>query len=239
MAELRLPPGPTELLEAVRKPLGHHLGGEHHLIFGGGTALAARWAHRHSTDVDLYASHRPFRRMSEFDLIRDLDEHTAGRARLYLDHDFAQIDLPGGHVSVDTSFALTAQPRSRDTIHGTAVGAYSNAEILARKLVYRMLGQGRYVSRDLYDLAVGRHKHPAALKVAFNTVHPSNLFVLQRGLDELDQASIDRDSRPLLQPAFPHDAANSLVVLRHLVAQEIERRNPPKPPRSVSHSPTR
>lgn len=35
MAELRLPSGPAELLQAVRKPLGYHLGGEHHLTLGG------------------------------------------------------------------------------------------------------------------------------------------------------------------------------------------------------------
>ena len=54
MAKLDLPAGPAELLEAVRKPLGHHLGGEHRMRLGGGTALAARWRHRHSTDVDLF-----------------------------------------------------------------------------------------------------------------------------------------------------------------------------------------
>ena len=32
-------------------PLSEHLGGEHHIRLAGGTALAARWAHRHSTDV--------------------------------------------------------------------------------------------------------------------------------------------------------------------------------------------
>ena len=46
MAELDLPRGPRELLETVRNPLGYHLGGEHHLTLGGGTALAARYHRR-------------------------------------------------------------------------------------------------------------------------------------------------------------------------------------------------
>ena len=54
MAKLDLATGPAESLEAVRKPLGHHLGGAQKMRFGRATALAARWRHRHSTDVDLF-----------------------------------------------------------------------------------------------------------------------------------------------------------------------------------------
>ena len=63
MAELRLPEGPAELFEAVRETIGEYLGGEHHMRLGGGTALAARWAHRHSTDVDLFTDPEPYARL--------------------------------------------------------------------------------------------------------------------------------------------------------------------------------
>lgn len=46
MAGLDLPTGPAEVLEEIRRPLGRHLGGEHRMRLGGGTALAARWRHR-------------------------------------------------------------------------------------------------------------------------------------------------------------------------------------------------
>ena len=49
VADLPLPQGPDGLLDAVRTPLARAFGGEHHLRVGRGTALAARWQHRHST----------------------------------------------------------------------------------------------------------------------------------------------------------------------------------------------
>ena len=52
-----------------------------------------------------------------------------------------------------------------------------------------------------------------------------NLFVIQRGLSELDQASVVRDSRSLLHPAHPGEAADFLAIVRRLVEREIDRRN--------------
>ena len=49
MAEYHLPAGPAELLETARQTIGKYLGGEHHVRLRRGTALAARWGHRHST----------------------------------------------------------------------------------------------------------------------------------------------------------------------------------------------
>ena len=63
MAEYDLPTGPAELFAAVRGTIGDHLGGERHMLLGGGTALAMRWAHRHSTDVDLFTSTEAFGRL--------------------------------------------------------------------------------------------------------------------------------------------------------------------------------
>ena len=59
MAELDLPRGPRELFHAIREPLARAFGGEENIRFGGGTALAARWAHRHSVDVDLFVEADP------------------------------------------------------------------------------------------------------------------------------------------------------------------------------------
>lgn len=65
MAEYHLPEGPAELLETARRTIGKYLGGEHHLRLGGGTALAARWGHRHSTDVDLFVTPKAFKGLFE------------------------------------------------------------------------------------------------------------------------------------------------------------------------------
>ena len=226
MAELDIPRGPRELLEAVRDPLGYHLGGEHHLTLGGGTALAARWSHRHSTDVDLTVDHEIHLRLPASGFRDDLARHIDGRAYLTFHQGLTRIDLPAGEITVDSSYPTTTRPRSADTVRGTLIGVHTTAEILARKIIYRILDKAAFLSRDLYDLAVARHQDPAALKTAFDTVHPPNLFVIQRGLSELDQVSVVRDSRPLLHPAHPGEAADFLAIVQRLVEREIDRRNP-------------
>ena len=59
------------VLEAIRKPLGYHVGCEHYIRLGGGTALAARWRHRHSTDVDLFVD--PAAYAAFFTLLRKME----------------------------------------------------------------------------------------------------------------------------------------------------------------------
>lgn len=227
MAELDLPRGPRKLLESVRNPLGYHLGGEHHLTLGGGTALAARWAHRHSTDVDLFVDHDIHLRLPASGFRDDLAHTIDGHAYLTFHQGLTRILLPAGEVSVDSSYPITTQPRSADTVRGTQIGVHTNAEILARKLGYRILGESAFLSRDLYDLAVAHHLDAAALETAFDIIHPPNLFVIQRGLSELDQATVVRDSRSLLHPAHPGEAADFLAIVQRLVEREIDRRNPP------------
>lgn len=142
------------------------------------------------------------------------------------------------HHFVKADYRTRTMAKLPDTVRGTRIGVHTNAEILARKLVYRILGEAAFLSRDLYDLAVARHQDPAALKTAFDTVHPPNLFVIQRGLSELDQVSVVRDSRPLLHPAHPGEAADFLAIVQRLVEREIDRRNPPTPPHHISPSRT-
>ena len=115
MAKLDLPTGPAELLEAVRKPLGHHL--------GGGTALAARWRHGHSTDVDLFVDPSDDERLfrSEQQFRADLELHTRGARNIAIEPGLARIVLSdGGEISVSTSPSLTAYPVSNDTVRGTS-----------------------------------------------------------------------------------------------------------------------
>lgn len=137
VAKLDLPTGPAELLEAVRKPLGHHLGGELEMRLGGGTALAARWRHRYSTDVDLFVHPADYEGLfkSEQWFRADLELHARSARNIVIEPGFARIVLPdGGEISVSTSPSLTAHPVSGDTVRGTSVPLETTAEILAKKL---------------------------------------------------------------------------------------------------------
>lgn len=233
MAEYDLPSGPAELLEAVRKPLGYHLGGEHHLRLGGGTALAARWAHRHSTDVDLYVDHRIHQRLFVSGLPADLHQLTNGRALVTSAPDLTRIDLPDGEITVDSAHSRTERPRSRDTVRGTAIGMDTNAEILARKLAYRMLGSPGFIAGDLYDLAVARRHDAEGLATALDTLPRDNIVSLQRVLRAIDQDHLNTSTRPLLRPTHPHEAAHSVTILHRELDRYLADRPPPAHDRDI------
>ena len=237
MAELRLPRGPDELLAAIRKPLAYHLGGEHHLTLGGGTALAMRWAHRSSIDLDFTADYAINDRLPASGLRTDIDRITGGKGYVTFTPGLTRIDLPGGEITVDASYSLTRYPRSDDTIAGTQIGLHTNAEILARKLGYRILAEGRYLARDLYDLAVARQADPQTFTTALDTCHPDSLAGLRRNLARLDQAHIVSHSPPLLDPTHPRAASDFLDILERAIDRHLGDRDPPAPPRDPS--PTR
>ena len=117
MAEYDLPAGPAELFEAVRDTLGGYLGGQHLMRLGGGTALAARWAHRHSTDVDLFIGSAPYERLfTERRSFRDHVQRQLGAHAVDIDSGIATIHFRQndqlGEVTLATSPPLTRLPAS-------------------------------------------------------------------------------------------------------------------------------
>ena len=232
MAELDLPAGPAELLEAVRRPLADHLGGEPNILLGGGTALAARWAHRHSTDVDLFVDPADYKRLfhHEARFTRDLSLHAPEARQIDIEPGFLKIAFgAAGHVSVSSSPWLTPDPRSADTVCGSRIPVETTAEILAKKLRYRMIHNERIVPRDLYDLAVARRLDPRALETAFSQLKTDHLQHIETRLHYLTPGWLRRHPEPLLRPANPEDAANAHAIVRRMVQQRIRSRIPPRP----------
>ncbi len=236
MADLSLPPALAELFEVVRQPLGYYLGGEHHLTLGGGTALAMRWAHRRSVDLDFTADYAINDRLPVSGLRADI-ERRAGYVTFNPGN--TRIDLPAGEITVDASYSLTKRPRSADHISGTRIALHTNAEILARKLGYRILAEGRYLSRDLYDLAVARRADPEAFTTTLNTFQPDILTHLRQNLEHLDQDHITSHTPPVLDPTYSREASDFVGILSHALGRHLNDRNPPAPPRNRSPAPTR
>lgn len=239
MAELDLPRGPAELLEAVRKPLADHLGGEQNICLGGGTALAARWTHRHSTDVDLFTGHEAYanlyRNSDRFSA--DVELHTRAVEQLGVGHRYTLIALRDGEITVLATTSLTDQPVSGDTVRGTRVPLETNAEILAKKLTYRLAEYHIFVPRDLYDIAVARRLDPEALDTALAAIPPPSLDDIRNELDLLPPGWADEHRQPLQQPAYAHEATNSVAIVRRVIGRHLDGRDPPTPPRSTSPSP--
>ncbi len=237
MAELDLPRGPAELLEAVRKPLADHLG-EHRIRLGGGTALAARWAHRHSTDVDLFVDHTTyeglFRNRHRFSA--DIELHTGTVEQLGVGPGYTIIVLQDGEITVLATPSFTDQPVSGDTVRGTRVALESNAEVLAKKLAHRLATYYIFVPRDLYDIAVARRLDSGALDTAFATIPSASLEDIGHELALLPSNWADGHRQPLLQPAYPQDAVDSVPIVQRLIARHLDGRNPLVPPRDLPPS---
>ena len=127
---------------------------------GGGTALAARWSHRTSTDIDITLDAGVFSRTKD-KLYAALEEAPA--QDLASGQGWLTGAFPEGEFSVATTAPLLvpAPESSREPDWGIRIE--STAEILARKLRLRMYGNGEFVSRDFYDICTAAEKDPQAL----------------------------------------------------------------------------
>lgn len=230
MANLDLPTGPAELLERVRKPLGHRLGGEHKMRLGGGTALAARWQHRHSTDVDLFVDAADYEKLfkGEQRFRSDLELHAPSARNIVIEPGFARIVLTdGGEISVSTSPSLTAHPVSGDSVRGTSVPLETTAEILAKKLRYRMIQNAQIVPRDLYDISSARWRDPKALQTALSTLKIEHLQDIDAELGYLAPGWMKRrHHQALIMPTSRPDAESAVGFVRGVLQEHIRSRMP-------------
>ena len=230
MANLDLPTGPAELLDRVRKPLGHRLGGEHRMRLGGGTALAARWQHRHSTDVDLFVDAADYEKLfkGEQRFRSDLELHSPGARNIVIEPGFARIVLTdGGEISISTSPSLTAHPVSGDSVRGTSVPLETTAEILAKKLRYRMIQNAQIVPRDLYDISSARWRDPKALQTALSTLKVEHLQDIDAELGYLAPGWMKRQHhQALIMPTSRPDAESAVGFVRGVLQEHIRSRMP-------------
>ena len=233
MAELDLPRGPRELFHAVHEPLARAFGGSEHVRFGGGTALAARWAHRHSVDVDLFVEPEPYRHFHWHTGGRFTLELTAEQSvnRLAIGRDEAHISFHGrsGHVSISPVRGLPDDPRSSDTPRGTSLPFETTAEILGKKLLYRMSRAKEVISQDLYDLAFARNRDPRSLRTALAAVRHDELREIIVAFD--DHTASGRGLAPLVDPSDPDLEKNAFGIVRQLIREELHQRPPPDPER--------
>lgn len=231
MAEYDLPDGPAELFEAVRGALGEYIGGQHHMRLGGGTALAARWAHRHSTDVDLFIGPALYERLfTERLSFRDHVQRHLGAHAVDIDSGLATIHFRQndqlGEVTLATSPPLTRLPASSDTVRNTPVHLEATAEILAKKLHYRMFLQGRLVPRDLYDLAIASEREPGSLQSALRAVEPPDLREIQAQLHSLPDRWLANHGQPLIGPASRRAASGAVRITKEIIADALRSRVP-------------
>ena len=181
------------MLDSARRLLAHFIR-EQDLLLGGGTALAARWQHRKSFDIDLFVDPSTYRRKILARSAECLDRlRQVGFFRLAaLGEEGIGLQHGGGKVDVVACFPVTGLGRSRDVVAGTGIAVERNAEILAKKLHRRILGHGRILPRDLYDLAYARRFEPEALEAAWDAMRVPDPDVLVAALGSFSPGWMDR-----------------------------------------------
>ena len=143
--------------------------GSEGMAVGGGTALAARWGHRRSTDIDLIIAQTAFEEVAG-QLTQRL---TASSSVVRIRHgrNWLTGDCAEGDFSISTTQPLLPPqpgPPDRETRFG--IKLEPTAEILARKLKLRIYGNGEFVSRDFYDLCTAAEEAPHALHGALSVL---------------------------------------------------------------------
>ena len=246
MAAYRLAGALAEAFEVVRGPFAAALGNEVRLRLGGGTALALRWAHRRSADLDFFFSYADQERVRE--------GHEALEDGLCQRVEVGQLEVRMGGgaecivagvtpVSFFPAAALTPDPVSSDTLAGTRVWLEASPEILAKKLVYRVGAGGEAVragriapARDVYDLAYASRHHPevfdrAAAAMPFNVLEDA--LVHLRATDPQVIAGEGRELVGVADESLELEGRDVVVAAidRHLRGRPPRLPRRPPPPR--------
>lgn len=197
-----------------------------HLHLGGGTALAMRWRHRHSTDVDL-AMPAPF---GERLVAKHGPEVNEALARLrqkgaikpryfFAGRTGSWHYVDSGPVSLSLSNArFNPDELDREAETGTPVAP--TFSILRGKLIGRVIGGGRLLARDGYDLACAFRCEPAiaeALVQEAERTEPAQFAALRRTVKVAGRRIII--GRPLIEAAHPEVAQDPWGCF----VQEVER----------------
>lgn len=215
---LNLPDDAEKLLLAAQPILAKFFKLKH-LTIGGGSALSARWDHRRSFDVDLFTTkfgvtNRVHQRLSE------LEEAIASQAA-HLEHfcslDRGEILFPdGGSVSWLHAPRITKPGRSRQFEPHTGLAIETNAEILAKKLYFRIYANYDYLPRDLYDLAWAiTHAPPRTMEAATRIFTSRDRNLLANSFIHLPADTMRAKGRnSLLSPRDPDLARNAITIIR-------------------------
>ena len=156
--------------------------------FGGGTALALQWAHRHSTDLDFAVDQDVFDRAfpiqerqqikQVFDQQRDSPLNPIPLTALTLNWRMMGCRIQGIPVSlVRSRLSQRATPDilSRYVVGQSAIHLVESAVILKGKIEGRLMNAHSPVDRDGYDLAYALKYHPTIFYEALKNI-PSGIF---------------------------------------------------------------
>jgi len=167
--------------------------------FGGGTALMLRYAHRISTDIDIFVPD-PQWLPSLSPRLNEAAE--ALGADFVEDAQFLKFRLPEGEIDFVACGWLTSAPCERQVVLGSEVSVETPAEIVGKKLWFRA---GRFRARDLYDLATVIELEPASLDAIHPLLEQKGAAVIERMTSRRSEMVEEFEALELLHPERDFD----------------------------------
>ena len=187
---------------------------------GGGTALAAKWHHRHSSDLDLFYDEHLLRHTRHplpalFDALKAL----ADRGEIALTAirpGGASWVVDGTPVSLYQTipYNLTGRSNERVDIGKRHLALEPSADIVLKKLRARMLHSRAYLSRDVYDVVIAHVEDPVAVRAAFAHLNSDERAMLR--YDAEHQHIHERAGRDIADAAYPALAAQPAALVRYM-----------------------
>lgn len=235
----------------LQAPLGHSLnvaleaiGGaiqEHELRLGGGSALAALWDHRFSTDVDLVCSREVFDRALDREgrlLLRDYlclkRSRGEGISAIRVAPGIVGWKTATGPVSIVPSHLPDSlKPWSDHTVEGTAVRLASVESVLRGKLMGRLLTMNVATDRDGYDFAVALLNAPDVARGVVETAPDTRDAILSAIIAAAGNIGV---GRRLLKPAYKKIASDPWGEALRILEQGLELSDYERSPGSTGHS---
>ncbi len=209
-----------EPLKWVVETLDHWTGRDTYRM-GGGSVLAARWGHRHSTDIDLFFDEFAQRDMplsKMFDGLLSLEsEGEIHGLEIYSRRGFLfqRKTVP---VSFFATRETTPSPLAREKEATTGVATESSTEILLKKVRARMLRGSGYLSRDAYDLVVAHAEDVDCIGAIFSQIGREERSILSYDSESSSFQLID-DHR-VLSPTYP-ELIDPIENLIHLTREAL------------------
>lgn len=221
MNAVSVPNGPDESLKQAVRFLSSWIAPPDYRL-GGGTALAALWGHRHSTDIDLAANAHIFEDRIErnFEAIHQELQAERGRGKikkLRITRNMLAWTLPSGPVallrsrlSLDRFSPITHKEKN------TNVPLAPVSAILYGKIYGRILSAGRLVQRDAYDLAVACLVDKGAVEETLELIPAENKESILMRIRDARQGRAAND-RTLLAPKYPELAKDPWGALAEVL----------------------
>jgi len=118
--------------------------------------------------------------------------------RIRVEPEHIHLSVGGGEVTMLPVARFYPEDPGAPCVGNSDVRAEGPAEILSKKLRLRMLGEGVYLIRDLYDLAVAGLRDPDALAKPLSRESPRRLRQIAS-----EPGTLPVLGGPLLRPDFP------------------------------------